>query len=1252
MDNIGEVKYQSYEAQKCEIREQTEKSINSLFEKGVINLLQKEQLLQMYLNGDVSFGDDGLTEEEAQNFTSETFTQIQNAIKGLADKFRTKTMYIVQYGDTPQIIAQKMGLTGDEAKNLAQDIKATAQRQGLWYKYGLRVGDMIQINGDFQDKIEALRQSGEYLDETEDINNNYNESRRLGRRGGHRGEPAAPTPPEDSEQPETPERPETPPSRPKTPPVSRTPEVPRKPPMEPQRPQGPTEAQSAAAQKVYDESMQIVKTLGQKPSPNDPVLKRITPQNVAFVIKMYHDTYGKHLSRALIENGDKNGKVVYNMICHHLCTRAKQLGVNGIYYGDAQKCINNPGKIYDWLNVAYPKILEAEKKHNPAYVSNADYETSRKRVEYEDTTQLRKDSVKVARELHNAIYDTDDIVGNVRHNLDNSVTKGILKKITPSNAAFVVKTYKDTYKKDLARDIDDEIGLGIKEIKDYICSKLYTQAQKLRLYINRSYQSITKIDDLVAWIDSVSKAVITAMDGNASTLPSEKRETKITPTQNGYITTVTNGPMFVEADLVKKEEEYDRKGNPIRTREYFKDGKVVQEEQYVLVFKGKELVKSYPLYDANGNKRAVENGGKIVKKRTLLKHGSSYKPIPASDITEPVPMEIKLPKDANSHAREFAQALEKNKVRLMELLNIDNDTYNRLAKLAMAIAEQETNFGTNMRYGKYLLAGADTVLVAIGTTGAELHGGINQVHNLSFGPTQIKYDMHVQDADVKAYWETLGIKNGIQLYDLENSALATMSLLAVLNRRVKDGEMKSGIEAANGRVITNDGWEKKNGTLVKTYNTKAYVNEVDEEDAIAMMWNAGPLPVKYGSVDSIGYEYTRNVRQFKKKYRIKEEPADRERAIKESKAKKQSNNISFKPMDNNGPMGSIIFMPKMYSNKPVNKTEEIKILKNGLSKNSKIKQADKNELIRAVEQGELAFEFGLTAEEVASLTQSDVDKLLKNLRELKQKIESSSNVKFSDGISAEEAKILGNKFKKDIRRSEYNFKRAYLNSKSKRVKLSSDNKNAVKLNNNSMQFSAYSVRRGFVGNIPDRGVNTSGTSAASAALAKFAQKTSTRMTNAAKAKGHLPGGYCMTGFRKAIRAAGIDDSDLLEGKPRAAVGFFERHPDMFEEVKWIDLGNGNGRQINSTDLPKLPAGYIVIWVPDSKFSQKEGHISITNGNGQAYADETDNLDWGGFSGHDVSGKDASGKGEHGHFRVFRLTNKWTVGPDGKLVFNG
>ena len=63
-------------------------------------------------------------------------------------------------------------------------------------------------------------------------------------------------------------------------------------------------------------------------------------------------------------------------------------------------------------------------------------------------------------------------------------------------------------------------------------------------------------------------------------------------------------------------------------------------------------------------------------------------------------------------------------------------------------------------------------------------------------------------------------------------------------------------------------------------------------------------------------------------------------------------------------------------------------------------------------------------------------------------------------------------------------------------------------------------------------------------------------------------------------------------------------------------------------------------------SNEPGHISITNGNGQAYADETDNLDWGVFN----SSKNA-GKGEHGTFRVFRLTDKWKV-IDGKLQFAG
>ena len=197
-----------------------------------------------------------------------------------------------------------------------------------------------------------------------------------------------------------------------------------------------------------------------------------------------------------------------------------------------------------------------------------------------------------------------------------------------------------------------------------------------------------------------------------------------------------------------------------------------------------------------------------------------------------------------------------------------------------------------------------------------------------------------------------------------------------------------------------------------------------------------------------------------------------------------------------------------------------------------------------------------------------------------------------------------------------------------------------------MQFSKNAERRGFGGSassasgIKDKGVNTANTSDVSAALAKSAQRVSNRMNSA---------GHCLQGVREAVKAAGIDVSDWEEGTPRGSISFFQRHPEMFEEVKFVNIGNGKGRQINSTDLPNLPAGYIVCWVPDrnsEQYKEQPGHISITNGNGQAYADETDNLDWGDYS----DGTNMSGKGEHGYFRVFRLTSNWEV-KNGKLVFN-
>ena len=78
--NIGEVGYNTHLAQKNRIREITENSINSLFQRNVINQEQRDSLLQKYLRGEIDFGADGLTEQEAMNFTQENYKEIKNIL--------------------------------------------------------------------------------------------------------------------------------------------------------------------------------------------------------------------------------------------------------------------------------------------------------------------------------------------------------------------------------------------------------------------------------------------------------------------------------------------------------------------------------------------------------------------------------------------------------------------------------------------------------------------------------------------------------------------------------------------------------------------------------------------------------------------------------------------------------------------------------------------------------------------------------------------------------------------------------------------------------------------------------------------------------------------------------------------------------------------------------------------------------------------------------------------------------------------
>ena len=1148
--DIGNISYNSYETQKSRVRQSTEKAIYSLFENNVISKAQHDRLLQMYLNGEISFGVDGLTSAEAQNFTSSTIDEIE---QNLTDKKQTKnkTMYVIQPGDTPEIIAKKMGYTGIEAKSFATKIKADAIKNGMYYKYGFQTGDMITLAGDYSNKIEQLRQNGEYIENDTQLNAKY-----INIRKNQKIENAT------------------------------------------QNVKETNNYDINKAESLRDSADRIANSLKEAPNANNTGLNSINSNNIAFVLSLYNQKTGRNLALDLYNNGDKNLANIKVKICKPLVTRAKELNIDGIYYGDYIK-IKNINDLLEWIGNVQNKVFETEEKNNPAinkFLTNKKMTINKKDVAY-----TKIDGQKLASELYNQIDGLSDA----------NDTRKLLNKIKPENAAYIVTEYsnlaQNSKHRSLVKDIDEEFGFDINDIKTYICKSLVTQAKKLGLtgIYYGDYAKINDIATLENWVNNVSTKIINTQNSYNIT-----QESSTTQKQGDVIfKTTTNAPLYKQAGITKCVQKYDDSNKLIETTYYYQDGKIVREYQDAKRGRIRELIQE-------GNTNNAEE----------------------AKIYEALDMKIKLPADANDNAKEFAKALEDNKEKLMKLLGIDNDTYNKLAHLAMAIAEQETDFGTNQnstmyRKGKYY-AGvvADTTL--IGETS-------KLAHDYSYGPTQIKFEMQMRDSWIADKFEQLGLKSGIDLYDMKNAALATMVVLTQNNRIIKNNtKYQKGIEAARDNIVTIDGWEMKNGHLEKTYNTKPFINEVTDEDALCYFWNGRGVQIKDGTMEPETLEYTRNVHKYLEKYTVEDDPIQRNKAIAKNKSQKVYKN--FKPMDNNGPIGSIVFMPAMYTNINTNTQDEIEILRASLAKNTKIDDHSKKLLLLSVQNGEIGFEFGLTSKEANALTQKDVDKLLSHISKIKNQItQADSSINFTDGISAEEKVKLGKNYLELIRNEEMKFKKEYLNSYSPTVLTSAIPASSVLMTpmNNDFDLALGVRRKGFQGRVKDDGVNSQNTTNASYVLATFGQKIAQEMNS---------GGMCMTGFRKAMLEAGVEaanSKDLQEGTPRATVGWFERHPDMFEEVKYLNIGGGKSRQINSSDLPNLPAGYIVIWIPDSKYIPEEpGHISITNGNGQAYADETDNLDWGVYH-----GKKNSGKGEHGVFRVFRLTNKWTV-ENGKLKF--
>lgn len=154
--------------------------------------------------------------------------------------------------------------------------------------------------------------------------------------------------------------------------------------------------------------------------------------------------------------------------------------------------------------------------------------------------------------------------------------------------------------------------------------------------------------------------------------------------------------------------------------------------------------------------------------------------------------------------------------------------------------------------------------------------------------------------------------------------------------------------------------------------------------------------------------------------------------------------------------------------------------------------------------------------------------------------------------------------------------------------------------------------------VDNKGINPKGTRQTDLCLAKYSKVVAEEMTT---------GGACYTGVKWALVNAGVlnDYADMPKGSAKDSKTYFDNHKDKFEKV-----------DVKKEDLSKLPAGMIIVYTKEGT----DGHIAITNGNGQEMSDCTDNMKW------------LESKGKGASYTVYRLTDNWSYDRETmKLKFN-
>ena len=535
--------------------------------------------------------------------------------------------------------------------------------------------------------------------------------------------------------------------------------------------------------------------------------------------------------------------------------------------------------------------------------------------------------------------------------------------------------------------------------------------------------------------------------------------------------------------------------------------------------------------------------------------------------------------------------------------------------------------------------------------------GSNLSTATSKGLTKIKIGDWDDSPKIEKLFAKYGITRGYyNTITPEQSAAATIIVLNELNKRVQQPAYQNGIEAATNKFYKTT-QILVNGEVKKYPNGYYRYNQVTEDDAILYLYNGRAGALKKGDATPKDNIYTHNINRYMSQVTISENPTKRSAAL--AKAKTISTNTSSKPKAMNKDLswgiGQITFGTQLYTG-GVNKNspKEIENLKNSLTLKG-VNGKKVEQLVLKLQKGDISFTNSLTTAELESITEGDVDLLLKYSKKLSTKLNGVSSAK-------EKRKIAGNidkEFKKEYLSS--HAQQVYLkNVKNKSVKLTTENKHLIPYPTKGHKTGAQRRCKALLPQLrgshkpdsgliayqnrvsqglytgfnveKDKGINTTNASTLGILLAKNAADTANTLRTS---------GGCLTGVKQSLIGAGVVKDTEMKSFNNAfqLAHFFDKHPERFTEITHVQISPTVAREINAGDLTSLPAGYIVIFGNASR-TDVPGHAAITSGNGQMYADEVDNSNWDNFVARQSN---QNGKGEHGYFRVFKLNENYYKG---------